>query len=88
MSDPERLEARRQEVGDSLTGGWAERVLWIKLVVLLPISLVGVAVVGLVANTVSHTARAWHAPRWWHRNDMVATIDYRSTPIWLVDGGQ
>ncbi|WP_328834745.1 helix-turn-helix domain-containing protein [Streptomyces europaeiscabiei] len=75
VSDPEWLEARRQEVGDSLTGGWSESVIWIKLVVLLSVSLVGIAAVGVLTSTVSHTARTWHTPAGWHWNDVVATID-------------
>ncbi|MFE3526902.1 hypothetical protein ACFXOD_36050 [Streptomyces sp. NPDC059161] len=75
VSDPEWLEARRQEVGDSLTGGWHESALWIKLVALLSFSLFGIAALGVLTNTVVHTARTWHAPTGWHWNDVVATID-------------
>jgi hypothetical protein len=75
VSDPEWLEARRQEVGNSLTGGWSESALWIKLVVLFSAFLVGIAVLGVLANTVSHTARAWHPPSGWHWDGVVATID-------------
>ncbi|WP_449352742.1 hypothetical protein [Streptomyces shaanxiensis] len=75
VSDPEWLEARRQEVGDSLTGGWSESALWIKLAVMFSTFLVGIAVLGVLANTVSHTARAWHPPSEWHWDGVVATID-------------
>ncbi|MGW3123448.1 hypothetical protein ACWDBW_41115 [Streptomyces sp. NPDC001107] len=49
--------------------------MWIKLVVLLSVCLVGIAVVGVVMNTVLHTTRAWHAPHGWRWNSVVATID-------------
>lgn len=75
VSDPEWLEARRQEIGDSLTGGWSESALWIKLVVLFSVFLVGIAVVGVLANTVLHTAREWHTPGGWNWDGVVATID-------------
>ncbi|MGV9351250.1 helix-turn-helix domain-containing protein [Streptomyces spiralis] len=75
LTDSEWLEARRKEIGDSLTGGWRESALWIKLVVLFSVFLVGIAVVGVLANTVSHTARTWHTPGGWHWHGVVATID-------------
>ncbi|MET9914458.1 helix-turn-helix domain-containing protein [Streptomyces sp. NPDC006476] len=75
VSDPEWLEARRQEVGNAFTGGWSKSALWIKLVVLFSASLVGIAALGVVANTVSHTARAWHTPSGCHWDGVVATID-------------
>ncbi|MGW2795315.1 hypothetical protein ACWC9H_36090 [Streptomyces sp. NPDC001251] len=75
VSDPEWLEARRKEVGESLTGGWATSALWIKSVVLVTVSLMGFAAFGVLTNTVVHTARTWHAPSGWHWNSVVATID-------------
>ncbi|MFE3685401.1 helix-turn-helix domain-containing protein [Streptomyces sp. NPDC059095] len=75
VSDPEWLEARRKEVGESLTGGWATSALWIKAVVLVTVSLVGFAAFGVLTNTVMHTARTWQAPSGWHWDDVVATID-------------
>ncbi|MFE9123730.1 hypothetical protein [Streptomyces sp. NPDC007172] len=75
VSDPEWLEARRQEVGNSLTGGWRESALWIKLVVLLFASLVAIAAFGVLTNTVVNTARTWHTPSGWHWNAVIATID-------------
>lgn len=75
VSDREWLEARRQEVGSSLTGGWAHSALWIKGIVLFSAALVGVAVVGVLANTAVHTARTWHTPKGWHWDAVVATIE-------------
>ncbi|MFF3166806.1 helix-turn-helix domain-containing protein [Streptomyces sp. NPDC003273] len=75
VSDSEWLEARRKEIGDSLTGGWKQTALWIKLLVLFSVFLVGVAVLGVLANTVSHTARTWRTPHGWHWDGVVATIN-------------
>jgi hypothetical protein len=75
VSDSEWLEARRKEIGDSLTGGWKETALWIKQIVLFSVFLVGIAVLGVLANTVSHTTRTWHTPHGWHWHGVIATID-------------
>ncbi|MFG3207777.1 helix-turn-helix domain-containing protein [Streptomyces sp. NPDC048192] len=75
VSDSEWLEARRKEIGDSLTGGWKATALWIKLLVLFSGVLVGIAVLGVLANTVSHTTRTWHTPHGWHWHGVIATID-------------
>ncbi|WP_338704047.1 helix-turn-helix domain-containing protein (plasmid) [Streptomyces sp. Q6] len=75
VSDREWFEARRQEVGDSLTGGWRETAIWIKMIVLLGAFLVVIALAGVVSNTVVHTARTWQTPKGWHWDGVVATIE-------------
>ncbi|MFE2070661.1 helix-turn-helix domain-containing protein [Streptomyces sp. NPDC059467] len=75
VSDFEWLEARRKDIGDSLTGGWRQSALWIKLLVLFSVFLVGIAVVGVLANTVSRRAHTWHPAGGWRWHDVAATID-------------
>ncbi|SEF18978.1 helix-turn-helix transcriptional regulator [Streptomyces sp. Ag109_O5-10] len=75
LSDSEWLEARRKDIGDSLTGGWRQSALWIKLLVLFSAFLVGIAVVGVLANTVSSRAHTWHPAGGWHWHNVAATID-------------
>lgn len=75
LNDREWLEARRQEVGDSLSGGWSESALWIKFVALVSGVLVAIAVIGVLANTAVNTARTWQTPSGWHWDGLVATVE-------------
>ncbi|MFD4756904.1 helix-turn-helix domain-containing protein [Streptomyces sp. NPDC058426] len=75
VTDRDWLEGRRQEVGNSLTGGWTESALWIKVSALVFASLCAMALFGLVATTVTDKARSWSPAGGWHWEGMAATVE-------------